>query len=69
LRLGSVDGLWALKTDRKISPDTVRLPAEPISVTLTRRPETPRSRRSSATRSPTLVRESAANQADSWARV
>ena len=31
------------------------------------RPETPRSRRSSAVSVPTFVRASAANQADSWA--
>ena len=39
-----------------------------MSVTLTSRPEPPRSVRSRATRSPTAVRGSAANQADSWVR-
>ena len=58
-----------MKTDRKTSPDTVFVPAEPIRVTLMSRPETPRLRRSSAVSVPTFVRASAANHADSWAVV
>ena len=62
-------GRPALKTDRKTSPETFLEPADPIRVTLINRPDTPRLRRSIAFSVPTLVRGSAANQADSWARV
>ena len=67
--IGSADGRPALKTERKTSPDTFFVPAEPMRVTLISRPETPVFRRSSAVSVPTRVRESAANQADSWATV
>ena len=41
---GRPAGRRALKTARKTSPETVFVPSEPMSVTLTSRPETPRSR-------------------------
>ena len=66
---GSVDGRRALNTERKTSPDTDFLPADPMSVTLISRPDTPRFRRSSASSVPTLVRGSAPNQLDNCARV
>ena len=69
LAIGSPAGLPALKAAMKTVPETVFVPAEPTSVTLTRRPETPRSWRSSADRLPTLVRASAAKIAESWAGV
>ena len=67
--IGSADGRFALKTDRKTSPDTFFVPALPMRVTLMSRPDTPRSRRSSVVSVPTFVRASAANQADSCAAV
>ena len=54
---------------RKTSAETVFVPADPYSTTWYRRPETPRCRRSSRWRSPTAVRGSFANIADSWPRV
>jgi hypothetical protein len=68
--IGSPDGRWALKTDRKTSPETFFvLPFAPMRVTLIKRPETPRSWRSRATSVPTFVLESDANHAWSWASV
>src|SRR6266849_8848716 len=40
---GSAAGVYALKTARNTSPDTVLVPVEPTRVTLTSRPDTPRS--------------------------
>src|SRR5438552_15188295 len=57
---GSAVGLLALKTDRKISPETVFEPSEPLRVTLISRPDTPRRERSRDARPPTAVRGSAA---------
>src|SRR6476661_7402998 len=67
--IGSRVGRWALKTYRNTLPDTVLVPSEPTSVTLTSRPETPRWVRSRAVSAPTFVRGSAPNHADSWARL
>src|SRR4051794_20992943 len=60
-RAGSATGLAALNAARKTSPDTVFVPRAPTSVTLIRRPETPRCDRSSSLSAPTFVRESAAS--------
>ena len=52
--IGSPLGRDRLRIDRKTSPETFFLPLEPMSVTLISRPETPRSRRSSAVSVPTF---------------
>jgi hypothetical protein len=66
-RSGRPGGLWALNADRNTFPDTVRVPADPRSTTLIRRPETPRADRSSDRTVPTSVRGSAARIAESEA--
>jgi len=58
---GSAAGFAALNTARNTSPDTVFVPRSPVTVTLIRRPDTPRFERSMPVRAPTAVRGSFAS--------
>jgi len=66
---GSVAGVHVLKTDLKISAETVVVRVDPTSVTLISRPDTPRRLRSSRASDPTFVRGSRVNTAESSASV
>ena len=64
-----VGGSIGVEHGAEHAPDTFFVPSDPINVTLISRPDTPRSRRSSAVIVPTFVRLSRPNIVESCVRV